>query len=203
MTKNVVLFILAAFFIAIIFAVREMKDAYKVLPIKIDTQLDVPQFAEWRAYEPQTKRFKVLLPDPPQYAKESVAIPKTDKFRRYEMYISEKLNGTIFLISLITYPEDLKLGDKDDLLLEIIDEMVASKRDNRLQKKENSTFHSYPAIDYRIANAEFNVAGKVVLVDKTVYLLNYISKKEDFSEADYEHFINSFEFVKDVKPETK
>lgn len=200
MLKKVVLTIFALLFIGFLFTIRDIKESYKVLPIKVNTNLEVPQFAEWREYEPDTKRFKVMLPDPPQYAKESVEIPKTNKYRRYEMYVSEKLNGNIFMISLITYPEGVDISDKDDLLQQIVEEMMESKKNNKLNKNEKTTFEGHPAVDFNITNEKFNVEGKTILVDRTVYLLTYIAKIPDFILVEYEYFIKSFEIEKNATP---
>lgn len=195
MTKRVVGIIFLFLFIGLIALAVNIKSAYKALPMETATEVELPPFADWREFTPQAGKFKVLLPIVPQYAKAAVEIPNTDKKRRYEMYISEKVNGTIFMISVITYPPDFDTSDKEQMLNNIINELVTTNAGNRLKEIKNTVYQGHQAIDFNIANKEFDVQGKTFMIDKTVYFITYIARLSDVDNNEYNYFIKSFQII--------
>jgi hypothetical protein len=181
--------------LGLLFLALDIKNAYKLIPINSSAELVFPPFSGWREFQAPSERFKVFLPAPPQYAKESVPIPDTDKKRQYEMYVSEKLNGPVFMISLITYPKEVDISNVEKMLQAIVDEMMKSKADNKLKKTENVIFQGHPAIKFNIVNANFNVEGMALMVDRTIYLLSYIAQNSEFTADDYQYFINTFKLL--------
>ena len=132
------------------------------------------------------------LPAPPQSATESIAIPNTDKKRHYEMYVSEELNGSMYMVSLITYPDDKEISNSSEMLKDTIDEIVQGKPGNKIKKMEDTFFQSHKAIEFNIVNSKYNVEGVVFMLNRTVFLLSYIASDSNFNRKDYDHFIKSF-----------
>lgn len=194
-TKTIVITIFVLLFLGVLFLTSNIQNAYKMLPIKESKKMEVPSYAEWREFTANTGRFRVMVPMPPQYAKDAVEIAGTDKKRLYEMYVSEKINGTIFMISLITYPSEVDTSNVDQILEETVHEMVATNPQNELRDFKDETFRGHKAVNFEIANHEFHVEGEAFMVDKTLYLLTYVAKTEDYNEADYQYFIRSFELL--------
>lgn len=194
MFKKFILSIFAFLILGIIYLASDIKDAYKVIPISSNPTMEVPAFADWRSFNAPSERFKVDLPAPPQYAKQAVPIPGTDTNRSYEMYVSEKLDGSIFMISLITYPEGLNM-DPAQLLHDSVDEMITTKPGNKLTSIHDSMFQNHRSVDFRIDNPKFIVAGKAFLVERTVYLLTYVASRSNFTIGEYDHFIDSFDLL--------
>jgi hypothetical protein len=195
MYKTAVITIFLAFVIAVLYFATDMKNAYKILPGSTSGQLEVPPYVDWREFIPQSGKFKVDLPAVPQYAKEAVAIPNTDKKRRYEMYASEKLNGSIFMISLITYPSEFDTSNAKEMLHSVIDELVTSNPNGRLTEIRDTTFQTLPSIDFQLLNNDFHIQGKDFMINNTIYLLTYVSKKDEIDQKDYRHFIESFDLL--------
>lgn len=195
MTKGLVAAIFVLMLVGVFFLATHLKDAYRVLPVVTSNQLEAPTFADWREFTASSGRFKVELPAFPQYAKEAVNIPNTDKKRRYEMYVSQKINGSVFMINLITYPEDIDTSNTDQMLQSIVDEMVSINPGNQLKEVHHSLFQTYQAIGFHIANKDFDVQGKAFMVQKTMYLLTYVAKLSDFSESEFQYFLNSFQLL--------
>lgn len=152
-------------------------------------------FENWTPFKPKSDLFKVLLPHPPQYAKDLVPIPGSDKKRRYDMYASEKIDGTLFLISVITYPAEIDMTESHDILKQIVDELKNSKPDNQITKVKDSLFKNDPALDFTIINKELQVEGIAFIEGKTVFVLSYVSKKDHFDQTEYQHYIDSFELL--------
>lgn len=195
MLKKVVVGSFIVIFLGIIALASGIKNSFKILPIKTSQTLEASPYALWKEFTAQTGRFKVLLPMPPQYAKDAVLIPETDKYRSYEMYISEKLDGPIFMVSLITYPGDTYTKNTEVILRDVIDELNRSKTTNRLKDLKNSKFQQYDALDFKMDNDKYNIIGKAFVIGRTVYLLAYIAQPSLFTIADYDYFIDSFKLL--------
>jgi hypothetical protein len=194
MNKTVVLSICALLFLGVIVTALNMKNAYRMIPVQMSEEMKVPPYADWREFIPQSKKFKVMLPTVPQYAQDSNLIANTEQKRFYEMFISEKLNGAIFMISQITYPAEYNVNTRQ-LLKDTIDEMVKSNPDNTLNFVNDTTFLDQTAFDFNITNKDFGVDGKAFMYGKTIYLLTYIAKNAEFNKEEYKHFLDSFHLL--------
>jgi hypothetical protein len=191
---------LAILLFGMFYLVPRLTNAYKTLP-GIDSAVtnsdknDSENFSDWKEFTPKSGLFKVMLPHPPQTAKDLVAIPGSDKKRRYDMYASEKIDGTLFLISAITYPHDVDTSLTDDILQQTLDELMKSNPDNRISKLKNNNFKTYRTLDFSLNNREFHVEGKILMVGKTVFVLSYITRNKSFNPNEYQKFIDSFELL--------
>lgn len=152
-------------------------------------------FASWNKFVPRSRLFSILLPNTPQYAKDFIAVPGSDQKRRYDMYVSEKVDGTLFLISVITYPPEVDISDPDDILRQNVDELMRRKPGNQLLKMLKGSLEEYKTFDFGFENQEFHVEGKAILDDHTVYMLTYIARRENFDLLEYDHFISSFKIL--------
>ncbi len=166
-------------------------DAYKLQPL--ETVKDPSQaFIDWKDFTPPSGRFKVNMPSTPHYARDAVDIPNTDKKRQYEMYASEKVNGSLFMINVITYPKDVDTSNSEEILKLMVEELMKSNPENQLVSLKQVTYQSHPALEFNINNAKFKVQGKMFMWEKTLYVLSYVARKEDFDITEYNHFMNSF-----------
>lgn len=166
-------------------------------------------FYSWQEFTPRSGLFKITLPHFPQYAKDFVLVGNSDQKLRYDMYASEKIDGTLFLINIITYPESSDMSFTDDILHHTLDELMRSKSENHLVHFEKGVFQQYPALNFSIENRSFHIEGKILIVDKRVYVLTYTTYKDNFDPKEYQYFINSFRLMDkndretNTLPETK
>lgn len=156
---------------------------------------------DWKKFVPTTEKFTVYLPSVPKYAIDIVNVPNTDVKRWYEMYVSEEINGTVYLINLITYHPDFDISDVKGLLNNVVNEIVSSNLNNHVVEKKESTFKERPSLFFHITNQSIVVKGVAFLVGKTVYLLTYTATKENFQEKEFDQFIHSFDLAKPPKEE--
>lgn len=158
-------------------------------------QANVPK--EWKKFNPATGKFSVFLPSTPKYAIDIVNVPKTDIKRWYEMYVSEELNGTVYLINLITYHPGFDLSDVKGLLHNVVNEIASSNLNNHVEELKDTTFQGKPALYFHLNNHSIEVKGMAFLSGATVYLLTYTSREENFDDKEFNQFINSFELLKE------
>lgn len=160
-------------------------------------------FSTWKKFTPKSHLFTAILPNSPQYAKDFIAIPNTDKKRRYDMYASEKVDGTLFLISMITYPREIDTSFAEKILRQNIDEVMQKKLDNRELSVSKEMFQGRKAIDFSAEGEQFDIEGKAILDDHTVYLLTYTTHKNNYDPKEYQYFVDSFHILNPVQEDVK
>jgi len=158
-------------------------------------QENTDQFSGWKKFKARSGLFEVMLPTKPQYAKDLVSVPYSDEKRRYDMYASEKIDGTLFLISVITYPKGTESDETVDILKQTVEELMKSKPDNQLTKIENSLFHQHPSMDFSIENRSYHVEGRVFMPQNQVFVLSYVTKQDHFDKNEFQYFVKSFHFL--------
>lgn len=148
-------------------------------------------YIDWRAFTSENGSFEVLLPTVPQRAEDTIQDPNSGEQRKYEMYVAKKGNGSIFMISLITYPGKSELP-VEKILESVKDEMVHAHPGNRLISSELTKLNGHDAIDFSIENPEAHIDGSAFLIDRTLYLLTHVANKDSYDRAEFKHFAQSF-----------
>lgn len=160
--------------------------------IDVQQSASIPQLQDWHLFTPPSGEFKVLLPSLPQHATEKFDDPQTKKHRQYNMYVAEKENGSLFMISVITIGETQI--DKS-MLSSVVNDLMARNPNALVKSLEISQFQDNPAIDFSIQNDDVLIDGKAFVVDNTLYVLTYASKSILYNKSEYQYFINSFSLV--------
>lgn len=191
MSRIAWLLILVACIIAIYFGVTQYQKSYEVLPAKLPAKPHAPMFGGWQEFT--TKKFSVLLPTLPQNAKEKV------QNRLYDMYVAEKEDGTIFMISLIDFNQVINPEKTKAILNAIMEDLLSSNPENELKSSNMDTFENVTSLNFTIQNKQIIMKGRAFLEGQTLYVLTYISKLTNKSEDEYKFFINSFHLMKPEK----
>ena len=156
-------------------------------------------FSTWKAFTPKSGLFQVLFPSAPQYAKDFLPISDSKEQKRFDLYTSEKIDGTLFLISVITYPPDYSISSSDEMLRQTINEFIHNKGENRSQKFWKNFPENPTLLDFSFENQDLKVTGRTIHNDHVVYMLAYITKDETFDEEELHYFIDSFKILKKSK----
>lgn len=169
------------------------KDSYELLPDFPSKELKVKKFEDWHEFKAQNGKFKVMFPVLPQHATENKIDPKTKHVRKYDMYVSEKNNGTIFMVNLITFEESSnEMQDKEKLLKQTIDDLAASNPKNKITQMNVGAYHNQKALSFTIENPDLIMDGKAFIHDHTLYLLSVIAQVLHYDQKEANFFLNSF-----------
>lgn len=162
------------------------------LSVESPLNLDKFDFQNWHEFSPPDKKFTVLLPTIPQHAADNIkGTEKGDK--KYEMFVSQKNDGSIFMITLITFKDPEKTKDREALLRELMDDMVNRNSKNKIKNISTGKFKDYDSLDYSFGNADTHVDAKSFLVDETVYILTRAVSSKNYTADEYKFFVNSFD----------
>lgn len=193
MTRFLIALFGTAALVLIILSVIFLKDSYRVLPIAGSDPSLVPRFADWQEFKAPKGAFQALFPTIPQAASQTVRDPKTQQVRTYDMYVAERSNGTIFMVSLIEFPG--YTGSLEDLKKTIINDLIVSNPQNQLKSMTVGIYKLFPTIDFVITNRITTINGRIFSDGNVIYLLSGIFSNAFFNQEEYDHFINSFEWM--------
>lgn len=194
MTRLVMIALLTAIAVLLILGVVFIKDSYRLLPIAASKEGAPGQFTAWREFDSPSGHFSVMLPAVPQNATQNITDPKTKDVRHYDMFIAQKGNGSMFMISLITF--NSKVISPDTLKKTVINDLLAANAQNQLKDMKVTSFEDNASIDFMIANSDTTVKGFTFVVDNTLYLVSAVFPNQYFSEAEYDFFVKSFHVKK-------
>lgn len=189
-TRLVMIAILSAICALLVLGVVFIKDSYRILPLGASKEGQAGPFTEWRNFDSQ--KFNVMLPAVPQNATQNITDPKTKEVRHYDMFIAQKSNGAMFMISLITF----KGTSPDTLQKTVINDLLASNPQNQLKDMKVGSFQDSKSIEFKIGNPDTTVKGVTFVVGNTLYLLTAVFPNQVYSDADYDYFIKSFHLNK-------
>lgn len=173
----------------------QQKPASSTTTQESSEKFDVLELQTWHEFTPPSGKFKVLFPSLPQHAQEKLGDPKTKEPRQYDMYVSEKDNGTLFMISLITLLDTNKKKLDESMLSGIIDNMLSASPNSKVKNMRMGSYRDYPSIDFSVQNEQVNIDGKAFLVNNTLYILTAISKLSNYHREEFDFFINSFQLT--------
>jgi hypothetical protein len=149
--------------------------------------------SSWLEFTAPEGSFKVLVPSLPHHAKESHQESKSHEMREHELYVSNKDDGTLFTVYLITFPNRTKTELDSKFLLDFIQEMLSSNQDNKIEFIKPVRSNKVSGVEFSVENHEAMVDGKAFIKDNTVYVLSMTAKIDNRDKKEFEFFINSFE----------
>lgn len=200
MVKYATLIVIIALILLSVMTLQFSKDSYKILPLensdpaKVD--MEKYNFQDWKEFNSPKGGFQVMMPNIPHQAAENIKDPETGEIRRYNMYISEKFDGTIFMISLITFENKPNKQEAERLLDSMMQDMLNSNPENSLESKSNGNYQGNPSLDFVISNSDITINAKIFMIGNTMYVLTRVAPSADTDPSEFNFFVNSFETEK-------
>lgn len=155
-----------------------------------------PSSETWHSYTSPNQEFRVLMPGRPIHASDSIKDPKTKEIKQYEIFISNKEDGTLYSINLISFPQNEKKELDDQFLENVLTEMLNSNPDNKIKSITPTNFDERKAFDFVVDTANTSIYGKAFLKNKTLYVLSTTSaKKDNLNLQEFDFFLKSFQFT--------
>jgi hypothetical protein len=177
----------------VLLAMYFAKDSYELIPINTTlNEESLPLSESWFNYDAPGGQFSVSLPLLPQTATQNLTDPKTDEVKHYEMYVAQTEGETIYMISLISLPNEPEDGAKLLILNQMMNDMVAANSGNKLATSKTTTYEGLPSLDFTIESDQHTIQAREFIKGKTIYLLSTILKKNKKEQSHFKHFINSF-----------
>lgn len=202
MTRVLSILILLAALFGGILIVRYIQDSYN-MPYLAEVQnqtvdessilSDQANYETWREFAHPSGKFKVLFPVLPQHVNDKIIDPATKEPHNYSIYVASKGDGTTFMISAISFPNQADKKTSENLLKNIVNEMLARNKNNQLKMLQPGTFRNFNTMDFSIENNDITLGGKAFVHNETLYVLAMLAKQGAFNKKEFDFFINSFD----------
>lgn len=152
-------------------------------------------YHDWHVFEAPSGNFSVMVPTLPQHATEKLVDPESKESRKYDMYVSERPDGSVFMINTITFPEGNVTKIDDQIAQSVVSDMLASNPQNKLNSMQLVDYNNTKALDFSIKNDQYYIDGKVFLIDQTLYVLAFLAKHDSYNPKEFDFFAKSFKLA--------
>lgn len=187
-----VLVVLTVFVVAGIILLRESSVSKDVAGKQ---SFDESLFTDWKDFRSVESGFEVKVPSLPQNAREFFQDKTVQQKRFYNIFVTEKPNGSIFTIIIIKYPKG-EAQSTSSLVQGVVDEMMKSNPKNRVVDMKKIQFQNQDALKFDIINEQMQMNGIAFSRDDSIIILSYSAHAENHLPQEYEYFIHSFKLLK-------
>jgi hypothetical protein len=142
------------------------------------------------------KEFQVLFPSVPKNASKELRNEQTAEVSKQNVFVAEKTNGSIYMISRIEFPSTDIVKDEEKVLKAAIDDLVNANPKNVLISSKAENFQGKKALRFEIRNQDVYTQGLAFLRDSSLYVLTAISRTTDRDDAEFGNFVSSFQYTK-------
>jgi len=156
----------------------------------------------WKLYRPQNGRFEVLFPSLPQHVAESHPSELGKDFTKYDVYLAQERDGSVYMISMTRYPTKGDPGSSEEILEGVMNGAVKANPNNKLVHSERSTTLNLPSIDFAIQSQDYAIKTKAILDDKSLFVLTVMDRDQSRVDSDFNTFASSFVIKNDAPVET-
>lgn len=178
--------------VLILIGITVFREVKEIRPVQEVAESDTSAFADWKDFKSDEGGFGVKLPTLPQNAKEIYHDKNTQEKRLYNIFVSEKPDGTIFTVIIIKYPDGKITQAPSTLVQGVVDEMMKSNPKNRVVDMDKVKFEGQDALKFDIINEQAQINGLAFSKGNNLYILSYTAHVDKHHPSEYDHFIKSF-----------
>ncbi len=167
-------------------------------PVKMAVQSKATiQTAEgWKRFHSVHGKCMVSLPESPEHVKQIMPFPEEGYNLRYDVYVSAHEKKAIYMMLIAQYPPFINESHAEMSLESFLNGMVTQNHDNELIFADLVVIDGHKALDFFIQAKGTYFKGRAIMAENHLYLLAMECEVTNYFEANFDHFINSFELVK-------
>ncbi|MCB1213323.1 MAG: hypothetical protein KDK40_03400 [Chlamydiia bacterium] len=148
-----------------------------------------PDYSSWYSYN--NALFSVDFPLLPQQFSQVFTDPISGEKRDYEIVSAERIEGTLFIVTLIK-PLRKSLYSDSALIDGLISDMVKNSPDNNLSSREESQFLGHSSTTFAIQSPEQHSITRAVVLSPYLIALSVLGEAENVHREEFDHFVGSF-----------
>lgn len=147
---------------------------------------------KWINFNSPDGKFDILFPEYP--TTQNKTVQGQDSTENFEMtqYVSDPKNGMGYTLVYLTYPSDIERGDENALFKKYFDGIAGSGIDK--SSYDFTSWQGHSAMNFQVDSYSDNriTKGRIVIAQKTFFVVAATGKKQNFLESNYDKYINSF-----------
>lgn len=152
--------------------------------------------SQWKPYTYVDNGFSVMMLSEPQHTHQELDLPNSHLKIPYDIYVSDPTDKTSYLVGVAEYPKEVDVSLPENNLKAAVNGTLGSTPGGKLLSSEMSTVANFPAVDFSIEGANYNMKGRYILKEHTLYQLMLAYDKTVNVDKDYDFFIRSFKITK-------
>lgn len=148
----------------------------------------------WISLSSYDDKFKVNFPLITESKTVYLQTPNSKIKLKTDIDISVLSNGTVFSLLRITYPHEMNLSGKEDLELKNwVSEWIKINQGFKLISSKLRIFNGIHSLDFILKKKHTYSKGRMLIFGQRFFLLIVTYEENNYNEAEYNRFINSFE----------
>lgn len=154
-------------------------------------------FNSWIKYTSSSGKFQVKFPTFPLVTSKSVFDANANENIKYDTYVAQDKDGSIFMISEITYSKRIPDDQFEDISKQLISDMIVRNKNNKIEYLDVDRTKSDIAVYFSLTHQDLedlSISGKVLGDNDTIYILSMADKDQDFDRWALDYFVDSFNF---------
>ena len=150
----------------------------------------------WNKFHSVPGKCKVSLPAPPEHVKQVMPVPEEGYDLRYDVYVSAFQKKAVYMMLVAQYPPFMNESYVEESLESFLNGLVMQNQDNKLIFADITAVQGYKALDFFIDSKGVYFKGRAIMANNNLYLLAMECEHKNYLQEHFNHFINSFEIVK-------
>ena len=160
------------------------------------TQQRVDTLESWKKFHSVHGKCMVSLPASPEHVKQIMPFPEEGYNLRYDVYVSAHEKKAVYMMLIAQYPPFINESHAEMSLESFLNGLVTQNHDNELIFADLTSVQGHKALDFFIQSKGTYFKGRAIMAENHLYLLAMECSVQEYQEHCYNHFVNSFEFVK-------
>ncbi|MEM8728008.1 MAG: hypothetical protein AAGE99_04790 [Chlamydiota bacterium] len=168
------------------------------VPFKVATKQGarVDTVSNWKKFHAVHGKCTVSLPQSPEHLKQMMPFPEQGYNLRYDVYVSPHEKKAVYIMLIAQYPPFINESHAQMSLESFLNGLVNQNHDNELIFADLVNVQGYKGLDFFIDSKGVYFKGRAIMAENNLYLLAMECEQNNYLEVHYNHFIESFEFVK-------
>lgn len=158
--------------------------------------IQTSQVSDWKKFHSVHGKCMVSLPHSPDHVKQMMPFPEQGYNLRYDVYVSTHEKKAVYMMLIAQYPPFINESHAEMSLESFLNGLVTQNHDNELIFADLINVQGHKGLDFFIKSKGVYFKGRAIMAENHLYLLAMECNQNNYLERHYNHFIESFEFVK-------
>ena len=166
-------------------------------PNKVPYKVQTEKKASWQAFHARNNNYKIAFPENPEHMQQTLASPGDDFDMRYDVYVAANRDREVYMVLVAQYPEFVDDSYAELSLETFLNGILQQNPGNQLIFADLVQVQGYKALDFFIKSSDdVYFKGRAVMAKNQLYVLAMECEVHNYTESNYNYFVNSFEIVK-------
>ena len=153
-------------------------------------------FNEWKKMESSSGKCSIALPDVPEHMQQTMMLPEENTELKYDVYVAGQERKAVYMVLIAEYPNVVNQSYAQMSLESFLNGILTQNPYNRLIFADLVEVDGNKGLDFFIRTKDVYFKGRAIMANNQLYLLAMECEVQNYTEDEFNYFINSFQFVK-------